>query len=150
MKQTVKELEQLVNEYVPLLKNISEDILLVKPAPDKWSKKEIIGHLIDSALTNARRFIVAQYEEAPKIVYAQVEWVIASAYQSYDTEELIQLWASLNKHICHILENTPEHLWQRTCMTQELHTIEWLAADYVKHLKHHMHVVLDRDPVAYP
>lgn len=150
MKQTARELEQLVNEYVPLLNNINQDTLLVKPAPDKWSKKEIIGHLIDSALSNSRRFIVAQYEEAPKIVYAQVEWVIASAYQSYDTGELIHLWALLNKHICHILENIPEHLWQRTCMTQELHTIEWLAADYIKHLKHHMHVVLDMVPVAYP
>ena len=150
MKQTAKELGQLVNEYIPLLKTISEVTMLRKPAPDKWSKKEIIGHLIDSALTNSRRFIVAQYEEAPKIVYAQVDWVIASAYQSYDTEDLIQLWALLNKHICHILENTPEHLWQRTCMTQELHTIEWLAADYIKHLKHHMQVVLDMEPFAYP
>ena len=150
MKNTIAELEQLIKEYVPLMKNISEEAMLVKPASGKWSKKEIIGHLIDSALTNSRRFIVAQYEEAPKIVYAQVEWVIASAYQSYDTGELIQLWALLNKHICHILENTPEHLWQRTCMTQQLHTLEWLAADYVKHLKHHMHVVLDREPVAYP
>jgi len=150
MKQTAKELEQLIKEYVPLMKNISEETMLVKPAPDKWSKKEIIGHLIDSALTNSRRFIVSKYEEAPKIVYAQVEWVAASAYQSYDTGELIHLWALLNKHICHILENTPEHLWQRTCMTQQLHTIEWLAADYVKHLKHHMHVVLEMEPLAYP
>ena len=150
MKNTITELEQLISKYVPLLKKISEDVMLVKPAPGKWSKKEIIGHLIDSALSNSRRFVVAQYEEAPKIVYAQVEWVIASAYQSYNTEELIQLWALMNKHICHILKNTPEHLWQRTCMTQQLHTIEWLAADYVKHLKHHMHVVLDREPFAYP
>ncbi|TMI62506.1 MAG: DinB family protein [Bacteroidetes bacterium] len=150
MKQTAKELETLVNEYVPLMKNICEDVLFFKPPPDKWSKKEIIGHLIDSALSNSRRFIVAQYEEAPKIVYAQVEWVVASAYQSYNTDELIHLWALLNKHICHILENTPEHLWQRTCMTEQLHTIEWVAADYVKHLKHHMHAVLDMEPVAYP
>jgi len=150
MKQTAKELETLVNEYVPLMKNICEDALFFKPAPDKWSKKEIIGHLIDSALSNSRRFIVAQYEEAPKIVYPQVEWVVASAYQSYNTDELIHLWALLNKHICHILENTPEHLWQRTCMTEQLHTIEWVAADYVKHLKHHMHAVLDMEPVAYP
>jgi len=150
MKNTIIKLEQLIQEYIPLLKNISEEIMLAKPASGKWSKKEIIGHLIDSALTNSRRFIVCQYEDAPKIVYAQVEWVIASGYQSYDTNDLIQLWTLLNKHICHILENTPEHLWQRTCMTQQLHTIEWLATDYVKHLKHHMHVVLDMEPVAYP
>jgi len=149
MKHIAKELETLVNEYTPLMKTMNEDELSRKPAPNKWSKKEIIGHLIDSALSNSRRFIVAQYEENPQIIYAQDIWVAASAYQSYDTNDLIQLWALINKHICHILENTPEHLWSRTCMTGEIHTIEWLAKDYVKHLKHHMHVVLDREPYVY-
>jgi len=65
MKHTAKELEALVNEYTPLMQAISEKDLAAKPAPNKWSKKEIIGHLIDSALTNSRRFIVAQYEENP-------------------------------------------------------------------------------------
>ena len=149
MKHIAKQLEELVNEYTPLMKAIDPDSLAHKPAPNKWSKKEIIGHLIDSALTNSRRFIVAQYEESPHIVYAQDSWVAASAYQQYDKEDLVELWALLNKHICHILRNTPEHLWSRTCMTQELHTIEWLAEDYVKHLKHHMHVVFDREPYTY-
>jgi hypothetical protein len=149
MKHTAKELEALVNEYTPLMQAISEKDLAAKPAPNKWSKKEIIGHLIDSALTNSRRFIVAQYEENPKIVYAQDIWVKTSAYQSYDPNDLIQLWALINKHICHILENTPAHLWNRTCMTEEPHTIEWLAEDYIRHLKHHMHVVLDLEPYTY-
>ena len=149
MKHIAKELEDLVNEYTPLIKAISEDKLAHKPAPNKWSKKEIIGHLIDSALTNSRRFIVAQYEENPHIVYAQDIWVAASAYQQYNSDDLVELWALLNKHICHILENTPKHLWTRTCMTGESHTIEWLAEDYIRHLKHHMHVVLDREPYTY-
>ena len=149
MKQIAKQLEELIDEYAPLMKNISPDKMSYKPAPKKWSKKEIIGHLIDSALNNARRLVVAQYEENPKIVYAQDTWVIASAYQEYNTDELIQLWALINKHICHILKNTPEHLWSRTCMTEELHTLEWLAEDYIRHLKHHMHVVLEREPYTY-
>jgi hypothetical protein len=149
MRHIANQLEELVNEYAPLIKAISPDNMNHKPAPNKWSKKEIIGHLVDSALTNSRRFIVAQYEEAPLIVYAQDEWVIASAYQDYNSDDLIQLWILLNKHIYKILTKMPEHLWSRTCRTQELHTLEWLAEDYIQHLKHHMHVVLDREPYTY-
>lgn len=150
MKKIAEELEQLVNDYSAQLKNISMNDFSNKPNPAKWSKIEILGHLVDSALSNQRRFVVAQYEESPHIVYKQDYWVTASGYQQYDTNELIQLWALINKHICHVLSNTPEHLWSRTCMTQDLHTIEWLASDYIKHLKHHMHVILEREPVAYP
>jgi len=149
MKHLAKQLDELIIEYTPLMKSIDEESLTRKPAPHKWSKKEIIGHLIDSALNNSRRFVVAQYEESPHIVYAQDTWVTASAYQSYNSNDLIKFWELINKHICHILENTPEHLWSRTCMTGSLHTIEWLAEDYIRHLKHHMHVVLDREPFAY-
>jgi hypothetical protein len=150
MKKIAEELNQFVIDYSTMLKNISDDDFRNKPNPVKWSKIEILGHLVDSALSNQRRFVVAQYEESPHIVYMQDYWVTASGYQQYDKDELIQLWALINKHIYHVLSNMPEHLWNRTCMTQQLHTIEWLAVDYIKHLKHHMHVILELEPVAYP
>jgi DinB superfamily len=150
MKGTIEQLEKIITDYTPLLKKLSEEALTAKPNPAKWSKKEIIGHLIDSALTNARRFVVAQYEEQPKIIYAQNEWVTASGYQNYSTGDLINLWVLINKHICSILSTMQPEMYSRICITAEPHTIEWLAADYNKHLLHHMHVVLDMEAVVYP
>ena len=150
MQTTIRQLEQIVIDYTAQLQQLSETELSFKPSPTKWSRKEVLGHLIDSAQTNIRRFVIAQYEDKPKIVYAQDNWVIAANYQNYHTADLIALWGLLNKHICIVLKNMPDGGEEKEVLTQELHTIEWLAADYNKHLLHHLHVLLNLEPVAYP
>lgn len=150
MKETIAQLQGIIEKYQPLLQQLSEAELTAQPTTDKWSKKEILGHLVDSALTNQRRFMVGQYEENPHIVYAQNYWVSASGYQDYNTNDLILLWVLINKHICAVLSNMKPELYSRQCLTSQLHSIEWLAADYNKHLLHHMHVIVNMEPVAYP
>lgn len=150
MQITIAILENLISDYTNRLNIIDTDSFSHKPIPEKWSKKEILGHLIDSAQANIRRMVVAQYEDNPTIGYNQDQWVLISDYQHYSDKDLIELWALLNKHFCHILKNIPAGMEKRICTTQAEHTLEWLAEDYVKHLKHHMHVILELDPVAYP
>lgn len=150
MTSITTELEDLLNEYLPQLNLLTEDEMIFKPSPNKWSKKELIGHLIDSAQNNTRRFIVAQYEENPAIVYNQDKWVAINNYRQWDTKELSQLWYLLNKQMIAVLKNISGEVSQRICNTGASYTIEWLAQDYIKHLKHHIHQVLDLEPVAYP
>jgi len=150
MKAIADELNSIVDKYLASLQSIDEAELNFKPLPAKWSKKEILGHLIDSAQNNVRRFVVAQYEEKPKIVYNQDKWVALSDYQHYDPQRLVQLWWLINKHICHILANTSAEMAERECQTEDAHNLRWLATDYIKHLKHHLHQVLDLEPVRYP
>lgn len=142
MKSTAADLEKTINLHLSNLKDITEEEYSLKPSPVKWSKKEILGHLIDSAQSNIRRFVVAQYEENPFIKYNQDKWVSIANYQQWDIQDIINLWYLLNKQVCHILNNTPEDMYNRTSQTDALHSIEWLAADYVKHLRHHLHVIL--------
>lgn len=150
MQSIAKELEAIIRQHLPLLKSLDESISTHKISPSKWSKKEIIGHLIDSAQCNIRRFVLAQYEENPTINYNQDKSVTISGYQQWNSSDLIDLWHLLNRQICEILKNTSSEMAKRKCRTQELHTIEWLAHDYIKHLKHHLHQALDLEPVAYP
>lgn len=144
------ELENIINQHFQALKAIPENDFVFKPSPAKWSKKEIMGHLIDSAQNNIRRLIVSQYEDEPNIIYNQDKWVTISAYQQWDSHSLINLWSLLNQQFCIILKNIPGEMYQRQCLTQSLHSIEWLAKDYLTHFQHHLHVVLDLEPVAYP
>lgn len=150
MNTTASELLATTNDYLEKLNHLNEEQSSIKPSPNKWSKKEIIGHLIDSAQNNIRRFIVAQYEENPLIIYQQDNWVRINNYQSCSLNELIQLWYLLNKQICSILNYASEEMLQRTCKTESLHSIEWLAKDYIRHMKHHLHQVLNLSPIAYP
>ena len=152
MTATTRHLEKIVRNYSGRLEAIPEEVLIVRPGPGKWSKKEIIGHLVDSAQNNIRRFIVAQYEEVPTIVYQQDQWVTLSGYQDYPAADLISLWKLLNLHIVSVLRQVSPDAASRKCDTKgaQIHTIEWLAADYCNHLLHHLHQVLDLDPIAYP
>jgi hypothetical protein len=70
-----------------------------KPSVNKWSKKEIIGHLIDSAQVNLQRFVRCTYEENFKLIYAQDEWVAAAHYQDAEVKEILDLWILLNWQI---------------------------------------------------
>ncbi|MEP6595330.1 MAG: DinB family protein [Ginsengibacter sp.] len=150
MQSIALELESIIDQHITALKAIPESKMIYKPAPSKWSKKEILGHIVDSAQNNIRRFIVAQYDENPTIAYNQDKWVAIANYQHYDVSNLINLWYLLNKHLGFILKNTSQEMAQRKCQTEDLHTLEWLAQDYIKHLRHHLHQVLELEPIAYP
>jgi ABC-type xylose transport system substrate-binding protein len=150
MENTIHQLQLIIDGYTIQLKGIHEDKWIQKPNPAKWSKKEVLGHLIDSAQNNIRRFVVAQYEKNAVIHYAQDHWVAAANYQNYVTFDLIHLWKLLNQHICTVLKNVPPGMEENLSETSEPHSIEWLAADYNKHLLHHLHQILDLEPIAYP
>jgi len=156
MKNTASELRSIINDFVPRLSALSEDEFRSRPASEKWSKKEVIGHLIDSAHSNYRRFITGQYEsQPPKIHYDQEFWVAQARYHEMDKGELITLWKLLNERICVVLENMAPENGTRQCDTGktevQLHSIEWLASDYVKHLKHHLNQVFAKAfDIVYP
>lgn len=152
MKLIIETLQKIIAEYLLALRLVSEKDFASKPVPHRWSRKEILGHLVDSAQTNIRRFVVAQYEEVPLIIYKQDNWVSICNYQNYPTKNLIELWGLLNLHICILLGNTTAEHAQRKCDTNgsELQSIEWLAQDYNKHLLHHLHQIMNLPAIAYP
>ncbi len=150
MEKSIQQLQSIIGNYAVHLNSLIEDEWMHKPNPSKWSKKEVLGHLIDSAQNNIRRFVVAQYNDKPKIIYAQDTWVAAANYQNYLTSDLISLWVLLNNHICMVLKNVPKGVEENLCDVGELCSIKWLAEDYNKHLLHHLHQVLNMEPVSYP
>lgn len=147
MHALVIELRELVAAYSLRIGNITEDEFSAKPNSLKWSKKEVLGHLIDSAQNNLRRFICGQYETTPpKIRYDQNFWVNANAYQQFSKEEVITLWKLVNEQIAHVLTNMPQENYTHTCDTgaekPELKTLEFLAVDYIPHMKHHLNQII--------
>ncbi|AZA79123.1 DinB family protein [Chryseobacterium sp. G0186] len=138
-------LKNIVDAEFQRFQTISEEEWAYKATPEKWSKKEIIGHLCDSAFTNIRRFVVTQYKENENIVYDQNAWVKAQNYQNVPTSELINLWKSLNYQIVHVVENIPDEALQKTCDTTktvaQVFALEFIIKDYVDHLQHHLETI---------
>ena len=137
-----------MSDHIEALPNrmakFSEEELLQRPAPDKWSKKEILGHLIDSAINNLKRFTEIQFLPAPhKIsVYQQVDLVLVNNYQHLPLEHLLSLWQSLNRQIVYVAKYIPteklEYPVDPDYPNKELKTLGWTIGDYVAHMEHHL------------
>ena len=120
-----------------------------KPSPLKWSKAEVFGHLIDSALNNIQRFVRAQYEsQAPQIFYAQNDWVRLQDYQHMPQNEAIALWALLNRQIARLVAQMPVENKTLPCyfyVENVLQTVplQYVIDDYWAHLQHHLSRAFD-------
>lgn len=138
-------LKNIVDAELQRFETISEEEWNYKTSPEKWSKKEILGHLCDSALTNVRRFVVTQYKENENIVYDQDFWVKAQNYQNIPLKNVIDLWKSLNFQIVHTVENIPDEALQRKCDTTKTvpqsFTLEYIIQDYIDHLQYHLKAI---------
>jgi hypothetical protein len=140
LHKTIQRLEYICDTLPEQLAQISEKDFSWRPAPGKWSKKEILGHLIDSANNNHQRFVRGQFQSAPAISYEQNNWVSNNHYQEMTGEVIINLWSAYNRFLVSLMRRIPEENLKRTCVsdgTREV-TLEWLMVDYVRHLEHHL------------
>lgn len=145
IQKAIFRLENLLETFPKQLEAINDIDFKHKHHPEKWSKQEILGHLIDSATTNHQRFIRVQMENSPGIWYDQNRWVESCAYQNMDRTDLTQLWISFNRYLVHIIKNiTPENVL-RTCKMKDgsEHSLQFLIQDYLNHLEHHVQQILD-------
>ena len=129
---------------------IPEERRLHPPAPGKWSPQEILGHLIDSALNNLRRFTEIQFLPQPFTVvgYQQDNLVMVNRYQQLPAEHLLALWQHLNRQIIYVAQNIPDEKLAYTVIissTGEAKTLEWLIVDYVEHMEHHFRQIFQAD-----
>ena len=142
MKSLAEEILKTVDKAVGYIRSIPDEAFYHKPHPGKWSLAEILGHLVDSAQNNLQRFIRAQYEDVPHIVYNQDEWVRLAQYRDYNREELLTLWQVLNRHLCHVLTVMDTAMYDRMCDTgkgaKDLHDLKFISEDYLSHLRHHL------------
>lgn len=142
---TIKRLEHLLILVPPALHHIPEPAFSHKPHPGKWSKKEILGHLIDSAANNHQRFIRTRYENIPFIIYDQDRWNALNYYAELEQAQLVTFWTVYNRHLLELIKRIPEAEWSKECNTGGLAhvTLGWLIEDYLVHMEHHLAQIID-------
>ncbi len=147
MNCTVSRLNQLVEIGEAYLSKTHRQQLAAKPKPTQWSKKEILGHLIDSAHYNLRRFTEIHIKTKPyQIVdYEQDELVLVNNYQRAEPKDLIMLWVGLNRQIIHIIRELNEKTVQVQAKlpNQKTTSLLFLINDYLDHLEHHVKQIVE-------
>ena len=146
MTETINKLEGLLKNGFDYLAKSSNFDMEQKSSPEKWSKKEILGHLIDSAINNLQRFTEIHFENKPYKIrnYNQNELVKANNYQNASVEEIANFWFALNNRILSILSQQTEHTlnYKIELDEGEISDLRFLITDYVNHLEHHLNQIL--------
>ena len=141
MENIARELRSTIDEVSGTLSRMKDGEASKKESADEWSKKEILGHLIDSAANNHQRFVRACLNAAREFpIYNQNEWVLIQRYQESDWPDLVALWSAYNRHLSHVIARIPEDAWYAPCNigTGEPVPLEFVIRDYLRHLRHHV------------
>jgi hypothetical protein len=159
----VKHMEDFLSDFRQTIDSASNQLLQISVeqsqtprAAGKWSPKEIIGHLIDSASNNHQRFVRAQFTDDLIFAgYEQEGWVRVQNYQGEQWADLVQLWKLYNQHMLHLISRVPEETRMKLRYKHNLHqlaseslsenepvTLDWFMRDYVDHMKKHLKQIL--------
>jgi hypothetical protein len=156
MQEFLDDFRQTIESTAKQLQEISAEQSELPRAAGKWSPKEIVGHLIDSASNNHQRFVRAQFSDDLIFAgYEQEGWVRVQNYQGEPWSELVQLWKLYNQHILHLISLIPEETRLKLRYRHNLHqiasdsltedepvTLDWFMRDYVDHMKKHLGQIL--------
>ena len=156
--------EGFIDDFLRLIDEAAARMLVIEDeeasrprAAGKWSRKEIVGHLIDSALNNHARFVRAMLESDLVFDgYDQDGWVRVQRYGEQGWPALVRAWRAYNRQIAEIMRSTPGSELTRSRQPHNLHeiafqplpadsvaTLRYLMEDYVAHLQHHVRQVLE-------
>jgi len=153
--KAISSLRNLIDRVPARLAKISNDRVENRTSPSKWSPKEELGHLLDSAANNHQRIVRAQLEDNLAMLgYAQTEWVAVNRYQQRDWNELIAVWQSLNRQLLAAAESVPDSAWSNTLTvgSSASMTLQFVFEDYLAHMAHHLeHIGIEvRDAMDAP
>lgn len=139
------DLGRTVAQAKPLLLKFTNADTSKRPSPSKWAKKEILGHLLDSASNNHQRFVRASIQGSLTFPgYEQDKLVDLQRFTEMDWGFLVDLWTSYNRFLAHVLTCLPPTAAKVTCAIGDHKpvTLGWIAEDYVEHLKHHLNQIV--------
>jgi len=145
MNQAANRLARILAATPLRLADVSDADASQPPAPGHWSKKEILGHLIDSASNNHQRFVRAQLAaslETPS--YEQERWVAAQSYATESWPDLVNFLLLYNRHLLHIIQTMPEESLPVPCVIggSDPVPLSEVISSYVDHLEHHLGQIL--------
>ena len=141
-----KKYEKIVDDFEKLM-IMNQNISDVKLGLDKWTLKEIVGHLIDSASNNHQRFVRLQIDKVIELPgYSAEEWVSLSNIQNLDYSFLVGFWKMYNKFLINLIKNikpiSMKNVWR--IKDGEEYTLKFLIEDYFTHMNSHYQMFIDR------
>lgn len=106
-----------------------------------WTRKQIVGHLIDSAANNRQRFVRAATEGSfagPN--YAQEPWVAAHGYALQPWATLLRWWEVEHEILAAVVDQISAERFEASCAVGDDApvSLRFLIEDYLHHQRWHL------------
>ena len=139
LKEIANEITVIINYFFDKYIDLDEKLTSVKLADDKWSLKEIIGHLIDSASNNQQRFVRLQENNNLVFPAYHYNWIKIEKHNLMKFTNLMLLWKQFNILLSNIILNAcKEKLDNIWIIDNEKIKLSFLITDYIRHLNEHL------------
>ncbi len=140
--QAADRLQDTIAEALSLFEDADEAQTTRRPGDGGWSARQMLGHLIDSACNNHRRFVLGQAGPVERWDgYVQDDWVRVQRYENVAWRDLVTLWAAYNRHLAHVMSSVSDEAAARSALSPSGDrpiTLAFLMDDYLRHLRHHL------------
>jgi hypothetical protein len=153
--QLSQDLLHALSQETPKLAGLPESDAQTRPGGGRgWSRKQEIGHLIDSATNNRVRFATAALDgKYAGPTYDGDGWVKLGDYHSMSWNTLVNLWTAHNRALAALIAQIPDEKLTAPCQigSGTAVTLGFLIEDYTLHLQHHLDHLLGREvSTSYP
>jgi hypothetical protein len=146
-------LQQTIDNELPILRALTdtEASLSVR---NGWTRKQELGHLIDSATNNHARFVNIALQDGYKgQSYDPDGWVAMHGYADMPWSNIVDFWHNYNSQLAGLLARIPEGRLETICEIGKSGpiTLRFLIEDYIVHIQHHIDQLLGREIITqYP
>ena len=134
------------HETREFFEKLTEERANYRYAPDKWSIKEVLGHVMDSERVFAYRALcIARGEQQSLPGFDQDQYARVANYDSIPITKLLQHYTALRVSTFLLLEQLPADSWSRMGVSnQKPISVRALAYIIAGHERHHMNVITER------
>ncbi len=139
----VSTLRQQLDNSLSLLRGISEEKANSRYAPDKWSVKEVVGHVLDTErIFGYRALRFARNDQTPLNGFEQDDYVRAANFGKIRLSDLADEFQNVRQANIHLFRSLDDAAWLRRGAANENEvSVRALAYIIAGHELHHMGIL---------
>ena len=141
LTETAETFRADLDEIDSTLKSIPVALADIPWRDGGWTRKQILGHLLDSAANNRQRFVRASTDGSyTGPFYNQDAWVAAHGYAALPWHTLLAWWQVEHEILKAVVDRIPEDKLEAQCLVGDdpAVTLRFLIEDYITHHNWHL------------
>jgi hypothetical protein len=145
-ENVIEALENSLRDTLELLNGITEEKADYRYAPEKWSIKEVIGHIGDSERVFAYRALCFSRNYDNNIAgFDENEFIANSNFRNLSLKDVVDEFVAIRNSTIVLFKNMSEEAWTRKGIANDNEiSVRALANILVGHERHHVGVIRTR------